>query len=116
MNEFDQFVKRELKLKYYIRYADDFVILQNDKMYLEGILLKISGFLEEKLKLQLHPDKVPEQLKDGNYYYFMGSTLRDQNGNSSVPLVYWNGSKFDRSARWLGHKWNENDRVVFLEK
>src|SRR3989344_6103501 len=58
MNEFDQFVKRGLKVKYYIRYADDFVILQNDKTYLENVLPKISQFLEEKLKLQLHPDKV----------------------------------------------------------
>jgi len=58
MNEFNQFIKRELKVKYYIRYADDFVILQNDKIYLEGILLKILGFLEKKLKLQLHPDKI----------------------------------------------------------
>ncbi|MDP2789235.1 MAG: reverse transcriptase/maturase family protein [bacterium] len=58
MNEFDQYVKRELKVKYYIRYADDFVILQDDRMCLEGILPRISKFLEEKLKLQLHPDKV----------------------------------------------------------
>lgn len=58
MNEFDQFVKRELKVKYYIRYADDFVILQNDKIYLQNLLPKISRFLKEKLKLQLHPDKV----------------------------------------------------------
>ena len=27
MNEFDQFVKRRLKIKYYVRYADDFVVL-----------------------------------------------------------------------------------------
>ena len=58
MNEFDQFVKRELKIQYYIRYADDFVILQNDKIELENLLPKISDFLEQKLKLQLHPDKV----------------------------------------------------------
>ncbi|MBI5139750.1 group II intron reverse transcriptase domain-containing protein [Candidatus Nomurabacteria bacterium] len=58
MNEFDQYVKRELKVKYYIRYADDFVILQNDKMYLESILLKIKEFLEKGLKLDLHSDKV----------------------------------------------------------
>jgi len=58
MNEFDQFMKRELKVKYYIRYADDFVILQNNKMYLEDILPKILMFLKEKFKLQLHPDKV----------------------------------------------------------
>lgn len=58
MNEFDQYVKRELKVKYYIRYADDFVILQNDKTQLENLLPKISEFLEQNLKLQLHPDKV----------------------------------------------------------
>jgi len=58
MNEFDQFMKRELKIKYYIRYADDFVILENDKIYLENLLSKISKFLSESLKLSLHPDKV----------------------------------------------------------
>ena len=31
MNEFDQFMKHKLKVKYYIRYADDFVILSRDK-------------------------------------------------------------------------------------
>ncbi|MEK7219422.1 MAG: reverse transcriptase/maturase family protein [Patescibacteria group bacterium] len=35
MNEFDQFVKRELKVKYYIRYADDFVILSEEKNILK---------------------------------------------------------------------------------
>lgn len=58
MNEFDQFMKRELKVKYYIRYADDFVVLSQDKEYLEAILEKIREFLENKLKLNLHPDKV----------------------------------------------------------
>jgi|SRR3989344_1799424 len=58
MNEFDQYVKRELKVKYYIRYADDFVILQNDKTELLNLLPKISEFLKNKLKLELHPNKV----------------------------------------------------------
>lgn len=58
MNEFDHFMKRELKTKHYIRYADDFVILHEDKAYLEGILPKISEFLDKHLKLSLHPDKV----------------------------------------------------------
>jgi len=58
MNELDHFVKRELKVKYYIRYADDFVVLNENKEYLENILSKISSFLETRLKLSLHPDKV----------------------------------------------------------
>lgn len=58
MNEFDQFVKHALKEKYYIRYADDFVFLSQDKQYLENLIPTISNFLNEKLKLRLHPDKV----------------------------------------------------------
>jgi retron-type reverse transcriptase len=34
MNRFDQFVKHQLKAQYYIRYADDFVILSQDKKWL----------------------------------------------------------------------------------
>ena len=58
MNEFDQFVKRRLKIKYYVRYADDFVVLHRDKRYLENLILKISQYFEKQLKLFLHPDKV----------------------------------------------------------
>ncbi len=58
MNEFDQFVKHTLKVKYYIRYADDFVFLSEDKAYLESILPHVEEFLRKKLKLELHPDKV----------------------------------------------------------
>ena len=58
MNEFDQYMKRVLKTKYYIRYADDFVIMSRDKKYLEYVLTEIEKFLDYKLKLKLHPDKV----------------------------------------------------------
>ncbi|MCX6712454.1 MAG: reverse transcriptase/maturase family protein, partial [Candidatus Vogelbacteria bacterium] len=58
MNEFDQFMKHELKVKYYVRYADDFVIMARDKKYLENLLPVISSFLLDNLKLNLHPDKV----------------------------------------------------------
>lgn len=58
MNEFDQFVKHKLKAKYYIRYADDFVFLSEDKSYLESLVPLVAEFLEKRLKLTLHPDKL----------------------------------------------------------
>jgi RNA-directed DNA polymerase len=58
MNEFDQFVKQGLKVKYYLRYADDFVFLSSDRSYLEKLLPRISDFLKEELRLSLHPNKV----------------------------------------------------------
>ncbi|TSC55623.1 MAG: hypothetical protein Greene071421_548 [Parcubacteria group bacterium Greene0714_21] len=57
MNKFDQFVKHKLKARYYIRYADDFVILSEDRKWLKSVLLRISYFLWSNLRLQLHPSK-----------------------------------------------------------
>ena len=61
MNKFDQFVKHKLKAKYYIRYADDFVIMSQDRKWLLDILSQMKDFLEKELHLQLHPDKVSIQ-------------------------------------------------------
>ena len=58
MNEFDQHVKHILKVKYYIRYADDFVFMSKDRSYLEDVCQKVEDFLTQELKLSLHPDKV----------------------------------------------------------
>lgn len=58
MNEFDQFVKHKMKIKYYIRYADDFVIFSEDKQYLKSVVAEMSSFLKGRLKLSLHPDKI----------------------------------------------------------
>lgn len=58
MNEFDQFMKHQVKARYYIRYADDFVIFSQDKAWLKTALLQIQAFLKLRLELNLHPDKV----------------------------------------------------------
>ncbi len=58
MNEFDKYIKHKLKIKYYIRYADDFVILSDNKLYLDSLIQIISTFLQNRLELSLHPDKV----------------------------------------------------------
>jgi retron-type reverse transcriptase len=58
MNEFDQWVKHWLRTKYYIRYSDDFVFLSSDKNELADIIPHIRRFLNQELKLNLHPDKI----------------------------------------------------------
>jgi len=54
----DGFGKRRLGVKYYLRYADDMVMLSRDKILLENYLLEIQNFVAEKLKLQIHPNKI----------------------------------------------------------
>ncbi len=58
MNELDQFVKHKLDIKYYLRYADDFMFLSNDKKQLEKYIDPLTKFLTGTLKLELHPKKI----------------------------------------------------------
>ncbi len=58
LNELDQFVKQQLRVKYYIRYADDFVLLGRDRKELQKLLYVISDWLGKELKLWLHLNKV----------------------------------------------------------
>jgi retron-type reverse transcriptase len=58
MNELDQFIKQKLKIKFYLRYADDFVVCSENKSYLLDLIEPIKKFLGEELKLQLHEDKI----------------------------------------------------------
>ena len=53
LNDLDHFIKEKLKIKYYIRYMDDFVLLHPDKDYLKKCLLEITQKLDE-LKLTLN--------------------------------------------------------------
>lgn len=57
LNELDQFIKKELKVKFYIRYVDDFVILHNSKQKLESYKTAVHDFLNQNLMLELHPNK-----------------------------------------------------------
>jgi len=85
LNELDYFVKYQLKAKYYIRYVDDFVILHNSKEQLEEWKAQINNFLNNQLKIELHPDKSRIiQLSRGidfvgfrNFYHF--KLLRKRN-------------------------------------
>lgn len=74
MNEFDQFIKHKLKVKYYARYTDDFVIVSSDKSYLERIIPLINEYLLENLSLNLHPNKV-EILSCNRGVDFLGYTI-----------------------------------------
>lgn len=53
---FDHWIKEELKCKYYFRYADDIVILGNDKNYLRNVLVSIKLYLKQVLNLELKPN------------------------------------------------------------
>ena len=58
LNELDQYVKRRLRIKNYIRYMDDFILITENFEDAKALRMKIEVFLSEKLKLKLSPQKV----------------------------------------------------------
>lgn len=53
LSYFDHYVKEVLKIKYYIRYADDMIFLHKDKQSLHKTKEQIESYLTQKLKLEL---------------------------------------------------------------
>jgi RNA-directed DNA polymerase len=55
LNELDQFVKRRLGCRLYLRYADDLVLLHGQPEVLAGWGEAVAAFLDERLSLRLRP-------------------------------------------------------------
>lgn len=75
LNDMDHFIKEVLKIKYFVRYQDDFLLFHPSKQYLKYCLDKIEDFLKnEKLVL----NKKTRIYKSSNNFIFLG---RKVNGN-----------------------------------
>jgi len=57
LNELDYFVKHVLKARFYLRYVDDFVILDGSEARLMLFRSEINGFLKQRLILELHEEE-----------------------------------------------------------
>ncbi len=80
LNELDQYCKRGLGIKYYIRYVDDFLIFHNDPEQLLRWKESINTYIDHKLNLQLKDTDVqPKSVYKGidflGYYIKPGYTL-----------------------------------------
>ena len=54
LNEIDQYIKHNLKIKYYCRYLDDSIVIVETKKEAKNALEKIKIFLKENLGLELN--------------------------------------------------------------
>jgi len=119
LNELDQFVKRELKIKYYVRYMDDFVILLRNKEECKRVKNVISVFLMSFLKLELNAKSKYYPYKMGIDFcgyrtYTTHRLLRTSNKKKIKKKIkkwnrLWEKNKCDIYAvrasvnAWLGH-------------
>lgn len=74
LNELDQFVKHELKCRFYIRYVDDFVLVSANRGQLSAWRQAIEDFLAKRLMLRLKSPGVVRRIADG--VNFLGYIVR----------------------------------------
>jgi retron-type reverse transcriptase len=58
LHELDYFMKHVLKIHWYIRYADDGVVVSPSKILLQELIQPMEDFLHNRLLLSLHPRKL----------------------------------------------------------
>jgi len=83
LNDLDHYIKEKLKIKYYIRYMDDFIIFHEDKKYLEYCYQKINEFVKKE-KLVLNDKTKIFPIKDG--LNFLGYRFIIKN-NKVITLI-----------------------------
>ncbi|MFK5894289.1 MAG: reverse transcriptase/maturase family protein [Pseudomonadota bacterium] len=74
LDALDQFVKHQLKVKYYLRYCDDFIICSQNKFQLTQYQQQIETFIRQQLNLELNPKQILKPISNG--MDFLGYIIR----------------------------------------
>ena len=110
MNAFDNYIKRVLKVKYYIRYVDDFVLFSSSKERLEGLLVEIERYLNIHLSLTLRADTKLKHHKEG--LDFLGYIIRPDYILTRQRVV--NNYKY-KKAKYLQRYENKQGKMSLSE-
>ena len=69
LNDLDHYIKEKLKIKYYVRYQDDFLLFHISKEYLKECFIKITEFMKtENLEL----NSKSRLYRNSNNFIFLG--------------------------------------------
>ena len=124
LDKMDKYIRETIKIPFYTRYMDDFVLIAKDKAFLKETLVKLKAFLQNELKLELNEKTQIFPAKNGVDYlgfhtYITGNgkvirklrrrskrsmknKIRHFNEAYSERLITYDAVK--RSlASWLGH-------------
>ncbi|MDR3136427.1 MAG: RNA-directed DNA polymerase [Coriobacteriales bacterium] len=78
LDPLDRFIKEVLRIKHYVRYMDDLILLHRDKKFLQVCLVQIRDFAQRKLKLTLNEKTQIFPLRNGTEFlgwrFYLGKT------------------------------------------
>lgn len=107
----DRYIKQTLRIKYYVRYADDFVIIGKNKRELNKAIPLITIFLKNELKLEIHENvkvySIYERPIDfcGYKHYKEFTTIRKRNWKKTRRMLLreTNLTRAKRLMAYLGY-------------
>jgi hypothetical protein len=111
LDALDQFVKHQLKARYYLRYCDDFIILSENKPQLETWEEQISTFLNDNLQLQLNERRKLRPISDG--IDFLGYIVRPDYLLVRRRVIGNLWERLIRAEKTLDIKTYANGRIVY---
>lgn len=107
LDSIDRFIKETLKIKHYIRYMDDMVLLSNDKSYLKHCLNILTNLIENNLSLSFNDKTQIFPMQNGvdflGFHFYLTSTgkvirklrnsskIRMKKKIKNLQLKYYNG-------------------------
>lgn len=118
LNKIDHFIKEQLKIKYYVRYMDDMILIHRDKQYLSLCKRRIEEYCNKFLKLQLNDKTQIGMVKNGidflGYRHILSST-----GKLIVKLRYSSKQRMKKHLKTLKKIYNNgivDDEYVYQRK
>ena len=111
LNELDHYIKEKLKIKYYIRYMDDGILIHESKEYLEYCLKEIEIILD-KYKLELNNKTKIINIKEG--FEFLGFKYYIKNNKVIMKVKNQTKKRFKRKMKNV-YKLFNNKSIEYKE-
>ena len=111
LNELDHYIKEKLKIKYYIRYMDDGILIHESKEYLEYCLKEIEIILD-KYKLELNNKTKIINIKEG--FGFLGFKYYIKNNKVIMKVKNQTKKRFKRKMKNV-YKLFNNKSIEYKE-
>ena len=103
LSDFDHYIKEQLKIKYYVRYSDDIVLIHEDKKYLQKVWKRLIVMLTD-LGLELNPKSTLLPLSQGVDFLKFKQKITD----TGKILVIPKKQKFSHMKRKIRKMSNKN--------
>lgn len=119
LDPIDHFIKRELKIRHYVRYMDDLVLLSNSKGELQNAKLRISEQVEN-LNLHINRKTIISPIKSGvdfvGYRTWYNRRVIRKRNLYKIRRKLKQDANLNRIASYLSHAMHTNSLVYVIKQ